>query len=548
MLKKTLASWITVALAAGGLTPVLAPAAPPLNVIVVFADDISARELPLYGSTNWSPPEAGNSSDPAVRAQTPVLNQLAQEGMWVTQAWASTVCSPSRAMMMTGRFAHRHKWWTNRDIGVVQRPNGRRENWPLYESSPLHLGHLMQNAGYQTFWAGKTQMPGDLTRYGFHEGCFTPAGPRDHPNPYTDFRHEMRRDASGKRQLYNVDTGKPADTYLQLGWNFYPHVGLMNHPSNQGETFNWWPNTPESRASFGPATYGPDVELAFAFDFMERQHADGKPFFVYHTSHLGHDAFNWLNPEATSRWPGTPVITWDGTSYVRTETKITGDDGVYDTHGTVTEDGIHTHVNYLDYQMWLYRQKLTSMGIADNTVIVFTADNGTSGYGKHSSDRQRGTHVPLIIYAPGMTKQGRQDILVSLADFLPTLADLTGQALPADYDVDGESLWPYLMSDKTTHRAWVYGYKGAHQIVRGEHVMKDGPGKWYDVSNEPGDLISYPVIRDWSAASDAQRAERDRLTAAIAPFDLHATEHDAPGTPSAKANPKKPKKSKNKKK
>ena len=52
----------------------------------------------------------------------------------------------------------------------------------------------------------------------------------------------------------------------------------MNHG---GKDFQWWPNTPQSEENFGPATYGPDVELDFIFDFMEKQVADDKPFFEF---------------------------------------------------------------------------------------------------------------------------------------------------------------------------------------------------------------------------------------------------------------------------
>ncbi len=511
------------------------------NVIIVFADDISARELPLYGASMWSPPERGSTDDPSVRAYTPAIDQMAEEGCWVTTCWAATVCSPSRAMMMTGRYAHRHKWWTNREIGQVQRANGKRETWPLYESSPLQIGHLAQQAGYGTFWTGKTQMPGDLRRYGFDEGCFTPGNLSDRDNPYTDFKLEFVGKGPDKKMI-NKDTGELVDTYLQHGWYWYPHVLLMNHPTNQGEPFMWWPNTPESKASYGLTTYGPDVELDFAFEFMDRKHAEGKPFFIYHTSHLGHDGFDWLDPDSEGDWPGTPKIQWNGEGYTRTEPRVTGDRGVYDTHGTVTSTGMHHHVNYLDYQMWRYRQKLEEMGIADNTVVIFLADNGSALYGKHSPDRQKGTHVPLVIYAPGMSKQGEQDILVNLSDFLPTLADAMGQQIPEDYPVDGESFWPYLMTDKAEHRPWVYAHKGRMQLVRGEQVMLDGFGRWWDVTAEPDDLISFPQIKDWSSVSEGLRAERDALETAIEPFDLYDEAYDAPGTPP------KPKKSKTKKK
>ena len=193
-------------------------AADRLNIIVVFADDISARELPIYGSSVWSPPLRGDTSDPKYRASTPVLDRLAHEGCWIKTAWASVVCSPSRAMMMTGRYAHQHKWWGNKSKGKYVDETGREVTWPLYLSSPHQIGHIAQLAGYRSYWAGKTQMAGDLNRFGFDHGCFTP--------------------------------------------------------------------------------------------------------------------------------------------------------GNYDTHGTVTQPGIHSHINYLDYQAWLYQNKLKELGIADNTIFI----------------------------------------------------------------------------------------------------------------------------------------------------------------------------------
>lgn len=497
------------------------------NIILIYADDISARELPIYGSSVWSPPTGGNTTDPQFRASTPVLDQLAQDGCMVTTAWASVVCSPSRAMMMTGRFAHLHKWWNNKDVGQYLDANDTPAKWPLYKSSPeMLIGHIAQKGGYQTYWSGKTQMPGDLSAYGFHEGCFTPGNLSDTDNPFTDFKHYYKK-VEGKRTLFNADTDLPVDTYQQHGWYWFPHVRLMNQNGTPG--FQWWPNTKESKKSFDLNTYGPDVELDFIFDYMERQQMADTPFFIYHTSHLGHDGFDWFNPASTSKWPGTPVIKWDGEKYTRTQPKVTGDKGVYDTHGTVTGPGIHHHVNYLDYQVWLYRNKLEEMGLADNTVLILCADNGTSGYGKNSGDRSKGTHVPLIIYAPGMTKKGKQDVLVSMADMLPTVADLAQVDLPAGFPINGKSLVPFLFSEEKDHRDFVYGYRFAETIVQGKLVLKDGRNKWWDVSQAPADLISFPEITDWSKVSAAHRAERDTLIQTIKPFDVHATAHDAPG-------------------
>jgi arylsulfatase A-like enzyme len=495
------------------------------SIVILFADDISARELPLYGSSVWSPPESGDTSDPKFRAQTPSLDRLAQEGCWIKTAWASVVCSPSRAMMMTGRYAHLHKWWGNKSKGTYVDEHGKTVTWPLYESSPTQIGHVAQQAGYKTYWSGKTQMAGDLRRFGFDQGCFTPGNLEDRDNPYTDFKLVDKK-VDGEKLLFNADTDTQVDTYKQHGWYWFPHVRLMNH---DGKDFQWYPNTPEAEAEFGVTTYGPDVELDFVFDFMEKRAADNEPFFVYHTSHLGHDAFNWLDPDSPSKWPGTPVIHWDGEKYVRTNPKIAGDAGDYDTHGTVTGPGIHNHVNYLDYQVWQYQQKLKNLGIADNTIFIFCSDNGTSGYGKNSTDRQKGVHVPMIISAPGLTKRGEQNVLVNLCDILPTIAELTGIELPSAYEMNGESLVPFLFSDQATHREWLYGYKDKEQIIRGTKVMRDGRGKWWDVSSTPDDLISFPMITDWEKVSAEHRAEREKLDAILPAFSQQKNGRNAPG-------------------
>jgi arylsulfatase A-like enzyme len=510
------------------------------NIILLYADDISARELPIYGATVWTLPKGGklkggDTSDTKYRAKTPVLNKLATEGLWVENTFAATICSPSRAMMMTGRYAHLHKWWHNSDKGKAPKGKG---SWNLYDSSPYTIAHIAKKGGYKTFWAGKTQMK--IDGFPFDEGCFTPGeGSYNKAIHTTDFRLETRK-KSGKKVIYNADTNKPLDvkSYVQSGWYWKPHVQLMNYPGTN-EKLVWWPNNKKAKKSFGLNTFGPDVELDFIFDFMERKQKEKKPFFVYHTSHLGHDAFDFLHPKSHNKWPGTPKISWDGTKYNRTKPNVTGDNGVYDTHRTITEDGIHNHVNYLDYQVSLYMKKLKELGVENNTIFIFCADNGTSGYGKSSNVSQKGTHVPLIIYVPGMnlTKKGKQDVLVNISDMLPTIADLAGVKIPDSYEINGESLMPFLTTNKKKHRDWIYGYHKESQIIRGDFVLRDGKGTWYDVSKTPDDLISFPKITDWSKVSKAHRKERDKLTRTAKKYDLHATEHDAPKGGVGKVDP-----------
>ena len=119
--------------------------------------------------------------------------------------------------------------------------------------------------------------------------------------------------------------------------------------------------------------------------------------------------------------------------------------------------------------------------------------------------------------------------MVNMSDFLPTIAELTGADLPADYEINGESLVPFLFGDKANHREWLYGYKDAEQIIRGTKVMRDGRGKWWDVEQTPDDLISFPQIKDWTSVTGAHRAERDKLLAVLPRFDQKTHGNHAPG-------------------
>jgi len=500
------------------------------NVVILFADDISPRELPLYGASVWTKPKGGDTSDPKYRAQTPVLDQLAREGCWFETAWAATVCMPSRAMMMAGRYATRTKWWDNRDFGKVETPQGRRI-WYLFESSPIGMGQVAGMGGYGSVWAGKTQMQcygADFQKFDFDEGVLTTgyeAGPGE---PHNTFKTRVVKIA-GKTVLRKVDRGKIAPGYplLRRSNAWRPLLSIMNG-KGKSVGYEWWPNTPESEAAYGLNTYGPDVETDYCLDFMERQHRAGKPFLVYHATHLGHGAFDWFHPDSGNKWPGTPIIEWDGEKYHRTEPNVTGSKGVYDTRGTVTEPGLHSHINYVDYMMWRYVEKAKELGVADNTVFIFAADNGSHVFGKGKVNQQRGVHVPLVIRAPGMTKQGQQRIIASITDILPTLADIMGVRIPNSYPLDGKSLWPYLTTRKTDHHDWVYSCKKEKQLIRGHKVLRDGYGKWWDVETLPADHASYPEIKDWDKVSETHRAERDMLLKILPRMDLYETEYNAP--------------------
>ncbi len=510
------------------------------NIVVLFADDISAREFPIYGSNVWTGIVDTNTKDPEQRANTPVMNELAEAGVWISTCWSCTVSSPSRGQMMTGRYATQTKWWHNADCGTYENPQGEQETYPLYESSPLMIGKVAQNGGYATYWAGKTQMnhvDDCIDKYGFDEACYSPD---EGTKQYTDFR--LNKIKGEPRNFINADSGeKVFDTYIQQSYYWMPAMGLVNDPSckekNKIETY---PNTKKAKKKYGLNTFAPDVEQDFVINFMERKHKEGEPFFIYHTTHLGHGAYNFFNPDDPCQYPETPKVRWTGKKYVRTKPNITGDKGEYDYHNSIAPSGIHNHINYIDYMVWRYLQEFKKLGIEDNTIFIITADNGTSRYGKSYVDRQKGTHVPMIIYAPclNMTKEGKQTALANLGDILPTIADIVGVEIPEDYHLDGESLIPFLTTEKESHRDFIYSYRSGCQLIRGNKLLRDGYGKWFDVSGEPNDLISFPEIKSWKGVGEDFIKERDMLEEKLEEYNLYDTERNGPGGTSVPSGPK----------
>jgi hypothetical protein len=120
------------------------------NVVVVMADDISARDFPIYGSSTCY----------GERAETPVIDRLAKEGCYLTTAWSSTVCMPTRAMVMSGRYAHLTKWWD------LTKQADRHRDWIYgYKGNrQMVRGHHLMRDGKGAWW-DVSKVPSDLDSF-----------------------------------------------------------------------------------------------------------------------------------------------------------------------------------------------------------------------------------------------------------------------------------------------------------------------------------------------------------------------------------------------
>lgn len=257
------------------------------------------------------------------------------------------------------------------------------------------------------------------------------------------------------------------------------HTGAwQNRPG--GTTSRYWnPSIIRDGEYFPtkPDDYGPDLFCDFLVDFVRS--SKDKPFCAYWPMVLTH------NPHDP-----TPDV---------------------DTPGQRTAPGMATNVRYMDHLVGRLVRAIDEAGLRENTVILFTADNGTNGAGKGQLT-EAGVREPLIVRCPGVVQGGVvSDALVSLVDVLPTLADLAGAPLPKDHVIDGKSFAPVLRGGSTKHRDWLFSYYRDGRMIRDERYVLQGDGRMLD-----------------AAGKDVTNAEEPDVKAARAKFDALLKDLPAP--------------------
>jgi len=225
--------------------------------------------------------------------------------------------------------------------------------------------------------------------------------------------------------------------------------------------------------------YGPDLFCSYIEGFIARQH--DHPFFIYFPMALTHAPF-----EPTPDTPGSA-------------------DRDFSQHKYKDDTYMKDMVAYMDRIVGRIRASLKKYGVADNTIILFTGDNGTDKRvttetkggpvrGGKGDMTDGGTHVPLVALYPGRTPAGTvSDALIDFSDFMPTFAEAAGAELPADRVIDGVSFLPLLRGEKGNPREWVFcHYWGfgrrkadASSFARDQRYKVYDNGRFYDVQTDP---------------------------------------------------------------
>jgi arylsulfatase A len=408
--------------------PTLGAAERPPNVIFILADDLGYRELGCFGQQ---------------KIKTPCIDSLARDGLRLTQHYAgSPVCAPSRCVLLTGKHPGNAFVRDNRSTP----PEGQ---WPIPDHA-VTLLELFQQRGYATGVFGKWGLGGpESTGEPLRQGVDRFAGYLCQSHAHSYYPDYLWQD----RQRMPLANNPPVPG----------HAGLAPGAD---------PRDPTSYEPFQGTDYAPDRIHEQALDFL-RQHRD-QPFFLYYPSTLPHVALHVpqesLEPYLQLGWKDPPF------------TRATGG---YTPHFT-PRAAYAGMISHLDAQVGSLLAMLEELGLRDNTIVVFSSDNGTTHLreevdyeffdsvgelrGLKGSLYEGGIRVPTIACWPGNIPAGEESAFVSgFEDWLPTLLELTGNQSVLPEKIDGVSIAPTLLGQEQPPRSYLYrefpGY-GGQQMIR----------------------------------------------------------------------------------
>lgn len=249
--------------------------------------------------------------------------------------------------------------------------------------------------------------------------------------------------------------------------------------------------------------YGSDKFVEYLEDFMEANRDTS--FFAYYPMCLVHDPF-LPSPDSPDYADYDPETRINDTTYFR------------------------SMMAYMDKEVGRIVDKVAALGLSENTLILFTGDNGTDRKvvsrwkgqqinGRKGYSVEAGTHVPLIAYWPGTIAAGQTNpALVDFTDFVPTLMDVAGTPVSVDQTGDGLSFYPQLVGRDGPAREYVFchydpnwGNFPARTYVQNEAWKLYTDGSFYHFAEDPAEENP---LRD-EDLSDAQKALKNKFAAVL---------------------------------
>lgn len=416
--------------------------------------------------------------------RTPNLDRLAAEGMRFTQHYSgSTVCAPSRSCIMTGQHTGHTQIRGNKEV----RPEGQT---PLLDSV-VTLPEVLKKAGYATGAFGKWGLgfpgsEGDPTNQGFDE-------------------------------FYGYNCQRVAHNYYPRSvWHNKDRVWL---PGNEGKN---------------NGQYAPDLIQEQTLKFIE----DNKdnPFFLFVPHVIPHAELLVPDDEIVKSYRGK----FEETPYKGVDDGPNYKDGGYGSVAT-PKANFAAMITRLDKHVGEIIAKLKECGIADNTLVMFSSDNGPHSEGGANPDffdsngenrgqkrdlYEGGIRVPTIAWWPGkVPADSESDHLSAFWDLMPTFAQLAGAKAPKGGD--GISFVPTLLGKKQKKQHeylyWEFHERGGKQAVRkgkwkairlGVQEDRNAPLELYNLDTDPEETKNiagmHPeIVSEMAGIMKSARTESD---------------------------------------
>jgi len=408
----------------------------PPNIILIVADDLGYNDISTLGG--------GVSRTDGSTVKTPGIDQLAADGVVFNQSYSgASTCAPSRAMLMTGRYPTRTGFEFTPTPGgmgsMVSSIYNRMDNnlppaiydaaldetKPDYElqglpSSEITLAEVLKAQGYYTAHIGKWHLGNDGDM-GPHKQGF------DDSLLMTNGLYLPENDPQVVNAKLDFD---PIDQFL------WAKLGFSNS-FNSG-----------SADQFKPARYMTDYWTDESVKVIKAN--KNRPFFLY-LAHWG---------------PHTPL-------------QATRED--YEAVGDIKPHRKRVYaamVRAVDRSVARIMETLEAEGLADNTVVAFTSDNGGAGYvGLPESNSpfrgwkitmfEGGLRVPMFVKWPKEIAAGKTvNTPVAHIDVMPTLAAAAGAATPEGVEIDGKNILPLIDDETSWPRKTLFWQNGHYQVVR----------------------------------------------------------------------------------
>lgn len=403
------------------------------NIVFILADDLG------YGDVQCLNPERG-------KIPTPHMDKVAAEGMTFTDAHtSSSVCTPSRYSIMTGRYSWRSK---------LQRSVLNGYGRPLIPTDRMTVAGFLKENGYATAMFGKWHLGLDIATT---DG--KPAQPKG------GLRQKRNKGPFPPEELSNIDwkgtiKGGPVDLGfdswfgITASLDFPPYLWIRDR--------NWVGEGTHVKAFHRDGPASEDFEAIDVLDRLTKEtvsyisgYDSEKPFFLY-------------MPLPSPHTPIVPTEKWQGKS------------------------GINKYADYVmqtDAVVGSVVGALEAKGISENTILLVTSDNGCSkqakfdqleSHGHFASAQYRGSksdiwegghRVPFLVKWPKVIQPGSEcDELVCQMDLIATCADLLGKELPENAAEDSESILPLFKGGKAN-----FSRKGLiHHSVSGHFAYREG--------------------------------------------------------------------------